>query len=223
MCVLELGEILKPPQNTNIGGFSSPPLTRNPRLTPSQPAGLCALKSHDPECNTAQDNKHEKIILILGAVGMSDVSFQWLDFSCSYFCSSYFTPTQVSVSKLPLKHKRAMRSPSPDLMPATMLSLHKSPQIHLYRSPVSSCRRVGSKVGRRRPTKRRSTSVPDLNRRAGNRRRGQLEGMTRQVMEGVARRGVSSRCSSASPRKGVGVLQPSSPSSSNQEFSVSPL
>lgn len=188
ICIMELGRVCKsqPGEHTGLG-FSSPSTL----------------------------SKREQTIQVLGVVKSSDISLQLLEPSSVYSCSSLYVPAEVKAVNIPVRSYNSSMTPPPQSVLASItggLKFHKSPQIHLFRSPVSHRKRKSrckwrADQGHKSKLRRRSASVPDLNRRTG--KGGKVRGSCRLkefsialAQEGVAK--TSQRCSSSvSPVKRV--------------------
>lgn len=144
------------------------------------------------EGNGTDGKCSRRIVLAVGMIRQAAISLHLLDFSATCSCSSFSVSRETRAKRLdvdssfPRERRRSFSTPPPEPVPGMTggPNVHKSPQIHLYRSPVSCSTK-----------RRRSASVPDLLRRA-SRPGHSLESTTQQ-----------------SPAKGV-ITQPYPPAPS---------
>lgn len=124
----------------------------NPLSAGLQPKKPCFQR---PKDDGRGDGRDRKFVVAMGLVSRSSFSLHLLDLSAApCCCSSFGVPSETRAERLDVDASlpRERRSPFFTTPPPTIpgsprgLNIHKSPQIHLYRSPVSHSANRGVSV-----------------------------------------------------------------------------
>ena len=166
ICILELGKMYNCQKQTSksftLTKSQDDVIKENPHLngvltTKSNPYSESVNKGNEEEtveesldssqhkfhCSNNQESasQHSPQVITLGLIKQSAVPLKWLDLGSVCTCSGYCVPSSIRgtnmLTRILSEPPREPVTPQSVPFPQECLTFHKSPQIHLFRSPVS--------------------------------------------------------------------------------------